>query len=223
MSDQTKKTEVKKKILIIDDDQMSSTLTKKKFDKRGFECEVLNSAKPFLEDLKLDNVKFDIILLDIMMPDISGIEVLEQIREKKNSTELPVIMVTSKDEAEDIVEGLKKGANDYITKPLNMEIALARISTQLTVAELIRDSLTSKQLNTINTMVTTLNHEINNPLAIAIGNLTIAKEKLDQSRIEKALGALDRITQIVKKIERIAENDIEEVEYSTSANMYKLK
>ena len=157
------------------------------------------------------------------MPEMSGTEVLEKIREKKNNFELPVIMVTAKDEASDVVEALKNGANDYITKPVNMEIAIARVNTQLQIRNLFEDSLKNKQINTINTMVTTLNHEINNPLAIAIGNLTISREKIDKERIDKALNALDRITKIVKQIEKISSGELEEVNYSTTVNMYKIR
>lgn len=213
-----------KRLLIIDDDQLSAKITEKKLCKQGYEVVVLNSALTFLESLKQKKpVEYDLILLDVMMPDVSGIDVLAEIRKYKNNLELPVIMVTSKEESEGIVEALRAGANDYITKPLNLEVALARIRTQLQVKELISLSLQSKQVSTINTMVTTLNHEINNPLAIAIGNLNICKHKPDTARIEKALKALDRITHIVKKIENITETKMEEVEYSDDTNMYKIK
>jgi len=213
-----------KRLLIIDDDRLSAKITEKKLCKQGYEVVVLNSASIFLESLKQKKpVEYDLILLDVMMPDISGIDALVEIRKHKNNLELPVIMVTSKEESEGIVEALKAGANDYITKPLNLEVALARIRTQLQVKELISLSLQSKQVSTINTMVTTLNHEINNPLAIAIGNLSICKHKPDNARIEKALKALDRITHIVKKIENITETKMEEVEYSDDTNMYKIK
>ena len=157
-----------------------------------------------------------------MMPNMSGTDVLKVIREEHNSFELPIIMVTAKDDTSDIVESLNSGANDYITKPINMDIAMARIHTLLQVQSLFEDSLKSKQITTINTMVTTLNHEINNPLAIAVGNLTIAKNKIDEKKIDKALAALDRITQIVKKIEKITSGDMEEVNYSSDVNMFKL-
>lgn len=212
-----------KKILLIDDDALTAKLTQKKLEKRGFVVESITSALGFLKDLEAGtNKKYDMVLLDVMMPDISGLEVLDKIRAIKNNVELPVIMVTSKDEAEDIVKALKLGANDYVTKPLNLDVVLARIKTQFTLQEVIGISLQAKQMNTINTMVTTLNHEINNPLAIAIGNLTICQQKPDQERVEKALVALDRITQLVKKIEKITEGEIEEVEYSTNTNMYKI-
>lgn len=212
-----------KRILLIDDDQMNLTLNKKRLEKRGFNCDAETSALPFLEKFEKGELEYDLILLDIMMPDISGIEVLEKIRAKKNKLELPVIMVTSKDEVEDIVDALKKGASDYVTKPVNIDIAQARIDTQLQLGDLVRLSNESEQMSTIAKMVTTLNHEINNPLAIAIGNLTISKEKLDLVGVEKALGALDRITEIVKRIEILTEGNAEEIKYSTNSNMYKLK
>lgn len=208
------------KILYVDDDEMNGNLLKKRLEKKGFDCNFVSTASDCFNELS--NTNYDLILLDIMMPDMPGTEILAKIREEKNNFELPVIMVTAKDEAKDIVDALKRGANDYITKPVNMDIAIARINTQVKIKGLLADSLKTKQINTINTMVTTLNHEINNPLAIAIGNLTISKDQIDSERIMKALEALERITQIVKKIEKISNEEMEEVNYSTSVNMYKI-
>ena len=208
------------KILIVDDDLVSGNLLTKRLNKKGYACSYVDSGEACLAALKLES--YSLILLDIMMPNMSGTDVLKVIREEHNSFELPIIMVTAKDDTSDIVESLNSGANDYITKPINMDIAMARIHTLLQVQSLFEDSLKSKQITTINTMVTTLNHEINNPLAIAVGNLTIAKNKIDEKKIDKALAALDRITQIVKKIEKITSGDMEEVNYSSDVNMFKL-
>jgi DNA-binding response OmpR family regulator len=208
------------KILLVDDDKMNGVLLQKRLLKRGFECDYVESGEACFK--AIDNIKYSLILLDIMMPDISGTEVLCKIRETKNNFELPVIMVTAKGEASDIVDALKGGANDYLTKPVNIDIAEARINTQLKIIDLMEESLKGKQLKTIATMVTTLNHEINNPLAIAIGNLSIAQQKMDIDRIDKAMAALNRITEIVKKIENISEGNLEETGYSTSASMFKI-
>ena len=210
-----------KKILIVDDDTMSGNLLAKRVEKKGFKCEVVSTGQSCL-DLMLNKNDFDLVLLDIMMPGMSGTEVLEEIRKTKNNFELPVIMVTAKDEASDVIDSLKKGANDYITKPVNIDMALARIQTQLQIKALVEESLLNKQTSTINSMVTTLNHEINNPLAIALGNLTLAKKNLSEERIEKSMRALERIADIVKKIEKITGGEIEEVSYSGEVNMFKL-
>lgn len=210
------------KILIVDDDKMNGTLLLKRLVKRGFECEYVESGKECFAALDKEGVEYSLVLLDIMMPDISGTEVLSKIRETKNNFELPVIMVTAKDEASDVVGALKGGANDYLTKPVNIDIAEARINTQLQIVNLMQESLKGKQVKTIAAMVTTLNHEINNPLAIAIGNLSIAQQKLDTTRIDKAMAALERITEIVKKIEKITEGNIEETDYSANISMFKI-
>ena len=208
------------KILLVDDDKLNGKLLQKRLVKQGLDCDYVESGKTCFE--ALNNCDYKLVLLDIMMPDISGLDVLAKIRKSKNNFELPVIMVTAKDETEDIVAALKDGANDYVTKPVNIDIAIARIKTQLKIQELFKSTLAIKEVQTITTMVTTLNHEINNPLAIAIGNLSIAMQKLDTTRIEKALEALNRITEIVKKIEKITEGEIEKAEYSGSTNMFKV-
>jgi signal transduction histidine kinase len=81
----------------------------------------------------LDENVFDIVLLDIVMPGLDGIEVLKKIREKYPVSEFPVIMVTAENETQGIVNALNSGANDYITKPVDLRVVLARLKTQLTL------------------------------------------------------------------------------------------
>jgi diguanylate cyclase (GGDEF)-like protein/PAS domain S-box-containing protein len=73
----------------------------------------------------------DLVLLDIEMPEISGLEALKILRETYSPIELPIIMVTAKSQSEDVVKALDLGANDYVTKPIDFAVALARIGTQL--------------------------------------------------------------------------------------------
>src|SRR5205823_8142567 len=80
---------------------------------------------------KLGERRFDLVLLDIMMPGMNGLEVLRFLRRVDSLLDLPIIMVTAKGETEDMVEALELGANDYVTKPLDFPVVLARIRTQL--------------------------------------------------------------------------------------------
>jgi sigma-B regulation protein RsbU (phosphoserine phosphatase) len=82
----------------------------------------------------------DVILLDIMMPGISGFEVLRRLRHDPETVDLPVILVSCLGETHDIVEGLRLGANDYVTKPINMPILQARLATQ-TALKRARDDM----------------------------------------------------------------------------------
>jgi sigma-B regulation protein RsbU (phosphoserine phosphatase) len=75
----------------------------------------------------------DLILLDIMMPGIDGYEVLERVRKQRTADDLPIIMATALGESEDIVKALKLGANDYVTKPFDLPVVLARVETQLSL------------------------------------------------------------------------------------------
>lgn len=208
------------KVLIVDDDKMNGELLQKRLVKRNFTAEFVDRGEKCLEYLEHNSM--DIVLLDLMMPGMKGGEVLGEIRKKYNNFQLPVIIVTAKDGTEDIVTSLKEGANDYLVKPVNLDVAIARINTQANIKVLFEQSLQIGQIETINKMVTTLNHEINNPLMIAYGNLSLAKRKIDESKIDKAIKALDRITDIVKKIEKISNGDIEEIDYSDNSKMYKL-
>lgn len=116
-------------LLIVDDDENNRNLLSRRLRSAGYYVEV---AKGGPEAIALmETVDMDLVLLDIMMPGMSGVEMLRILRSKRSASELPVIMVTALGETRDIVEALNLGANDYITKPVDMAVALARIETQL--------------------------------------------------------------------------------------------
>src|SRR5262249_845740 len=79
----------------------------------------------------LGKVPCDLVLLDVMMPGMNGLEVLKFLRRVDSLLDLPVIMVTARGESQDVVEALELGANDYLTKPLDIPLVLARVRTQL--------------------------------------------------------------------------------------------
>ena len=116
-------------ILVVDDNELNRDLLSRRLIKRGFAVSLAEDGYKALE--WLDNNACDLVLLDIMMPGMSGIEVLEKLRETRDGTELPIIMATAKDSSEDIVGALKLGANDYVTKPIDFPVVLARVNAQL--------------------------------------------------------------------------------------------
>lgn len=110
------------RILIIDDDKELCDLIKKSVIPEGLEADCCYSGKAGLA--KLREADYQLIILDVMMPGYDGFETLEQIR--KEST-LPVLMFTSKDDSASKVRGLRAGADDYLTKPFDMDELIARI------------------------------------------------------------------------------------------------
>lgn len=119
----------KDRLLIVDDVRENREILRRRFERKGFRA---TEAAGGIEALDLiERETFDLVLLDRMMPEVDGLEVLARIRAKYSQGVLPVIMVTARSQSEDIVEALNCGANDYITKPVDFSVALARVITQL--------------------------------------------------------------------------------------------
>ncbi len=213
------------KLIVVDDDQINSKIFTKRLQKRGYQTEVFNSGEDFLAFFDAEGeANHYIIILDIVMPKMNGTAVLKKLREKYSPMELPVIMLSANDDTEKIVECLNTGASDYLTKPANIDIAVARIKTQSELMNFYSLHVKKKQVETINSMVTTFNHEINNPLTIALGSLRRDYSKIDEKRVKIAVEALERIATIVKKIERITKNGaVEEDTYIAGTKMIKIK
>ncbi len=121
-----------KRLLIVDDDEMNRDLLSRMLFRNGYEVMTAASGPETLEIL--DSQPVDLVLLDVMMPGSSGIDVLQRIRTKFPATALPVIMVTALPESQGLVPAMRMGANDYITKPVDFAVALARIETRLALA-----------------------------------------------------------------------------------------
>ncbi|HWG58097.1 MAG TPA: EAL domain-containing protein [Candidatus Acidoferrales bacterium] len=117
------------RLLIIDDNEMNRDMLARRLERKGYRVDTGASAHGLLDRIKQERP--DLALLDIEMPEISGLEALRMIRELYSPIELPVIMVTARNQSEDIVKALNMGANDYLTKPVDFAVALARIGTQL--------------------------------------------------------------------------------------------
>lgn len=208
------------RILIVDDDTFSLKVVSKRLQANGYDVETAQSGPECLE--LVAQSEFDLIIMDYVMPGMSGIEVVEIIRKDKNSFELPIIMLTSKNSSDNLVESLKRGANDYLTKPVNIDIAVARIKLHINLKELNTQNMQQKQAVTIATLITTLNHEINNPLAIALGHLNLGFERMTPERFEKVVKALYRIADLVKEVQNITTNS-KQVTYSDDTTMYEIK
>ena len=118
------------RLLIIDDESINQQVLKHHLsDQRFTITQAMNGEEALTIIAK--QPPFDLVLLDVMMPRMSGYDVCQKIREKYLPSELPVIMVTAKDQIQDVVQGLSVGANDYLPKPFYKEELLARINTQL--------------------------------------------------------------------------------------------
>ena len=117
------------RVLVVDDNENNREILARRLTRNGYSVCVADSARALLDRIRDEAV--DLVLLDIEMPDITGLDALVEIRRTYSAVRLPVIMVTARNESEDIVKGLELGANDYLTKPVDFPVALARVRTHL--------------------------------------------------------------------------------------------
>lgn len=115
------------KILVVEDEQKLARVLQLELEYENYDPVVVNDGKAALDQIK--KATWDLVLLDIMLPKLSGLEVLRRVR--NNDTLTPILLLTARDEVHDKVSGLDLGANDYITKPFQIEELLARIRVHL--------------------------------------------------------------------------------------------
>ncbi len=115
------------KILAVDDDPVNLQVVTNLLSLQNYSVTGVLSGVEALSAIEKDD--FNLILLDIMMPKMSGYDVCKKLRERYSANELPIILLTAKNQVSDLVEGLDAGANDYLTKPISKGELLARIKT----------------------------------------------------------------------------------------------
>jgi two-component system response regulator ArlR len=124
------------KIELVEDDLSTIEFLKPELEHEGFEVCLAQTGREALEVFEKESPS--LILLDIMLPELNGLEVLRQIRKK---SDLPVILVTARNETFDKVKGLNAGADDYISKPFEIEELLARVNAVLRRVEKINSAV----------------------------------------------------------------------------------
>ena len=179
------------KVLIVEDDPVTRKLLEKKLVNEGYEVECANNGSKAID--LLSEKTYDVVLTDLMLPgNIDGIGVLEFSKSKREKTE--VILITAYASVESAVETMKKGAADYLTKPINIDellIRLAKISAMKSLAknaDELREAMDVTEKNASQTI-----HELEfmiSDLQNAFSNIkgVLADEAINEhQRIEKAL------------------------------------
>lgn len=162
------------RLLVVDDEEVIRDLFSIQLGREGYAVSVAGSAQQALERLTAE--RFDLVLLDMKLPDMSGLALLKQLRQTYSVLDLPVIIVSGAGHSSDIVAGLQSGANDYLTKPIDLAIARARIHTQLSL----------RQLKEINDKFSRIaGHDLKKPLILMLDIV----EELQRANSRKALSA----------------------------------
>ncbi len=182
------------KILIVEDEQHLADGLRFNLEAEGFAVELAADGRIALEILSIEEKNFDAIVLDVMLPEVDGFTVAKKLREAENFT--PILMLTARSRPEDVLQGFEAGADDYLPKPFELQIFLARLNGLLRRREWFK----KEKKSTIETEI----FEINNKL-IDFSNLelrsetetihlTLMEAKLLRYLIEKAGTVVSRKT-----------------------------
>ncbi|MCM3110830.1 ATP-binding protein [Lederbergia lenta] len=197
------------KIIVADDDLINLQVLINQLSVESYEVVAVTNGPEVLK--AMEEHQIDLLILDIMMPRMSGFEVCQLLREKYTLTELPILMLTAKNQMADKVTSFAVGANDYLTKPCDREELISRVKTLLDLRQL------TKELTSINRL---LEHRVNErtiALEIANKNLETVNQELremEKSRVQ-LLSSISHelgtpITLIQSYIQSVREGLIEE-------------
>jgi sigma-B regulation protein RsbU (phosphoserine phosphatase) len=131
-------------ILVVDDDEANRESLRRRLERRGYHVSVAVDGTDALR--QVSQGAFDLLILDVMMPGINGLDVLDTLRKTYSPTQLPIIMATARDQSEDVVTALGRGANDYVTKPLDFAVVSARVQTHMQLKQSV-DQIVALEAN----------------------------------------------------------------------------
>ncbi len=116
-------------LLVVDDNEANRDMLSRRLEKKGYRVLTACDGASALDLIAAQPI--DLILLDIEMPGMSGLDVLREVRKTRTGLQLPILMATARTDSADVVEALEAGANDYVVKPLDFPVVLARVEAQL--------------------------------------------------------------------------------------------
>jgi signal transduction histidine kinase/BarA-like signal transduction histidine kinase len=197
------------RLLIVDDMAENREILVRRFRRLGYETVEADGGASALELLSRES--FDVVLLDIVMPEVDGLEVLARIRKTHSQEALPVIMVTARATSDDVAGAFELGANDYLTKPVDMAIAKARVIAQVArkkaedasrragqqldeTAQRLQIALEASDAaaRAKSEFLANMSHEIRTPLNGILGAVQVLRDGRDPSRQGEIADIIER-------------------------------
>jgi len=186
------------KILIVEDEQHIADGLRFNLEAENFAVEIASDGKQALDVLLPRYKEFDAIVLDVMLPELSGFTVARRLREAEIFT--PVLMLTARNRPEDVLQGFEAGADDYLPKPFELEIFMARLNGLLRRREWMQREKSSEKLNALVDKIHVVNGRTIDFESLelyhdgAVSNLTLMEVKLLRYLIENAGTPVSRKT-----------------------------
>jgi len=199
----------KAKILIVDDKPANLDVLFVFLKSAGFKTLVATSGKMALQ--QLENIKPDLILLDVMMPVIDGFETCKRIKQNNNTKNIPVFFMTALTDISDKIKGFEVGAVDYITKPIQQEELLARITKELTIQKQNKQLIElNKQLEISNIakdkLFSIIAHDLKNAFSPLLVSSDLLKKAIKESKTDKIIDFSSRVSSSAINAYKLLEN-----------------
>jgi CheY-like chemotaxis protein len=190
-------------VLIVDDSSFFRSMLSDLLSRQEISCALASDGVEALEVLKTVSPK--VILSDWMMPGIDGLELCVRLRESEEHKQCYFILLTSRDEVEDAVRGLEKGADEFINKGVDPREIAVRVKVGLRIADLYESLRDAERKLTVLDLATTLGHEINNPLQVVTGfaELISKDPEVPERRRKNAKGILEAAHRIQVKVKQV--------------------
>lgn len=210
-------------IVLVDDSRATLSLIREELSDLGYRIHTASSVKEGLS--LIERIMPDCVVTDYNMPQQTGVDLCRQLKADKDLRHIPIIMLTSKESVEHIVESYQAGADDFISKGLatSMIILKAKIDAILRIKRLEADLIELRQLEALRQLILTYNHRFNNPLAILYGlvhQLKTGGITNTQEAYGKIKDQLDRLKNLIEEISQLKK--YESTDYIGQEKMVKV-
>ena len=162
------------RVLVVEDEQHLAEGLRFNLEAEGYQVQLVDAGEAALEKLKADEPAFDVVILDVMLPGISGFDVVSKMRESGQF--VPTLILTARGHADDVLQGFAAGADDYLTKPFELSILIARIRGLLRRREWLRTAVESS--------AEAPSQQVAEPVADATHAFTFGEKSVDFDRLE---------------------------------------
>lgn len=211
-------------ILVVDDSKFFLKTISSFLGDKGFHVVSVGTAKEALRHLR--EMKIDVILCDYEMPEMNGPELCNYLKTDIRLKELPIIMLTAREDHHAFMVALQSGADDFISKTTFQEVLIPKIICMLRLKSIRSELLNLKEIEAVKTVLATFKHEFNNRLMIMSGNLMKVKSNAKDPELNKAAFQKieDGIKFISETLEKISQVEfLEKDDYDSQEKIYRVK
>lgn len=213
----------KPRIIVVEDESLSRDMLVRRLASRNFEVVGFPTAQEALA--YMEEYPADLILMDNALPNMRGVDVVRLLRQRWSHDSLPILMVSAMIDSEDVVEALEAGANDYVIKPINFKVLLARINTVLQLKHNVSMLMEAERQRV---MIESLSHaaaSVAEPLGKMVDELEDMMNRPDtippamRQSLDTLLNLTEQAVDVIDKFRRIA--NLHHVPYTTRLDFLK--